>query len=267
MKDQDKLKIGIGFFGLPRASKVTLPSISKNIIIPAQEIGETIIRYHFYHQKHVHNPSRNENIELTPENYDLFDQFSGALENPEGVIERYGIERIKSYGDAWDNNYGSLRNLILQLHSLQQVTVELLKESPDIVIFARPDLTYHDSMSEEILSALNDGKSIARLPAWQWCGGYNDRFSICNKHAIRPYGLRLFQIDRYLDTYNRPLHSERLLRFALDSATIKVKPIQTRASRVRAGGVIQDEKFNNAVALRRIRWRIREIAKAVTLKI
>lgn len=267
MTNQDKPKIGIGFFGIPRASKITLPSILSNIIRPAQEIGETIIHYHFYDHRHVYNPGANENSELAPENYELFDQFAGVLESPEGVIERYGIERIKSYGDAWDNNYNSLKNLILQLHSLQQVTKALLEESPDIVIFARPDLTYHDSIANEITSILKDSKSVARLPAWQWCGGYNDRFSICNKHAIKPYGLRLSQIDRYLDTYNSPLHSERLLQFALDSATIRVKPIQTRASRVRTGGEIKNEKFNNAAALRRIRWRIREISKTITLKI
>jgi len=266
MTNQYNLKIGIGFFGIPRASKITLPSISSNIIRPAQEIGKTIVHYHFYDQQHVYNPGANENNELDPENYELFNQFAGALERPEGIIEKYGIERIKSYGDAWNNNYSSLKNLILQLHSLQQVTIALLEESPDIVIFARPDLIYHDSMANEITSIMKDSKSAARLPAWQWCGGYNDRFSICNKHAIKPYGLRLSQIDRYLDTYNTPLHSERLLQFALDSATIKIKPIQTRASRVRTGGAIKDEKFNNAATLRRIRWRIREISKTITLK-
>lgn len=266
MTNQDKPKIGIGFFGIPRASKVTLPSILQNVVRPAQEMGKTTIHYHFYNQKRVINPGTNENSELTPDNYTLFDPFQGVLENPEGIIERYKIDWIKTYGDAWDNNYSSLKNMILQLHSLQQVTEALLKESPDIVIFARPDLTYHDSMEKEMINILKDDESVVRLPAWQWCGGYNDRFSICNKHAIKPYGFRLLQIERYLHTYNTPLHAERLLQFALDSATIRVKPIKTRASRVRTGGKTKNEKFKDAAALRRIRWHIREMAKKIILR-
>lgn len=267
MPNQIIQKIGIGFFGIPRSSKTTLPSIIENVVRPAQRLGDTTVRYHFYDQNWVYNPSTNENNELSSENYSLFNQFEGVLENPSGILEVYGIDRIKKYGDAWGNDFHSLRNLILQLHSLQQVTQALLADSPDIVIFARPDLIYHDSLENMIALALSDSKPVARLPAWQWCGGYNDRFSICNRHAIKPYGLRIAQIDRYLETYNTPLHSERLLQFALDTALVSVKTLKARASRVRTGGIQKPEKFKSATALRRIRWHIREASKSIIIKI
>lgn len=264
----NKVKIGIGFYGLPRASAVTLPSIMENVVGPARELGETTIRYHFFHQDWVHNPSTAENAELADENYALFQEaFEGFLEPPAGVPERHGFEAIKHFGDAWDNDFLSLRNLLLQLHSLQHVTRQLLSENPDFVVFVRPDLKYHDSFAKELAAALADDQTVARLPAWQWCGGYNDRFCICGRQAIVPFGYRIEQIGRYLDLLKRPLHAERLLQFSLDTAGVKVHPIALRASRVRVGGDIRPEKFSSAVLSRRIRWRIREMLKSLLLRV
>lgn len=262
-----KVKIGIGFYGLPRASTVTFPSIMEQIIEPARELGETIIRYHFYHQDWVHNPSNHEDAELPLENYILFEEaFEGLLEVPDGIPEMHGFETIKRFGDAWNNNFLSLRNLLLQLHSLRNVTQQLLREDPDVVVFVRPDLKYHDSFAKELAAALADGQTIARLPAWQWCGGYNDRFCICSRQAIVPFGFRIEQIGRYLDLLHRPLHAERLLQFSLDTAGVKIRPVEMRASRVRVGGNIHPEKFRTAALSRRIRWRIRETLKFLLIR-
>lgn len=264
----DKFKIGIGFYGLPRASAVTLPSIMEHIIGPARELGETIIRYHFFQQNWVHNPSTHEDAALPPENYTLFTEaFEGTLEAPDGIPEKHGIEAIKHFGDAWNNDFQSLRNLLLQLHSLHHVTQQLLREAPDIVVFVRPDLKYHDSFAEELAAALVNGQTVARLPAWQWCGGYNDRFCICGRQAIVPFGYRIEQIGRYLDLLHRPLHAERLLQFSLDTAGVRVRPVALRASRVRVGGDVRPEKFGSAALSRQIRWRIREILKSLLLRV
>jgi hypothetical protein len=268
MSNMDKLKIGIGFYGLPRASAVTLPSIMANIIDPARGLSETIVRYHFFQQHCVYNPGTNENAELAVENFTLFQEaFEGFLESPGGIPEKRGFEAIKQFGDAWENQFVSLRNLLMQLHSLHHVTQQLLRETPDIVVFARPDLQYHDSFAKELASAIEDSQSVARLPDWQWCGGYNDRFCICGREAIMPFGYRIDSIGRYLDLLQRPLHSERLLQFALDTAGVRVHPVSLRASRVRAGGAVKQEKFRPAGMSRRVRWRIREMLKSVLLRI
>lgn len=260
-------RIGIGFYGLPRASDITFPSLREQIIEPAGRLGDVVIRYHLYKQERVFNPSTLENSALDETNYAPFTAYEGYLEGPEGVPESHGFEIIKRCGDAWHNDFMSLRNLLLQLHSLHHVTRQLLAYDPDVVVFARPDLLYHDSFADELAAALQDKASVARLPAWQWCGGYNDRFCIAGRAAIAPWGLRLEAIGRYLDLLEQPLHAERLLRFALDTAGIRVHPIALRASRVRVGGDIRPDKFGQAVLARRIRWRIREFLKYWLLRI
>lgn len=259
-------RIGIALYGLPRASAITLPSILDNIITPAGTLGETVVRYHLFRQQQVVNTHSGESGALDEENYRLFSRFEGVLEEPEGIPERHGLAAVQAFGDAWGNNFQSTRNLLLQLHSLHNVTQQLLAQAPDLVVFARADLLYHDSMAADIAAALADRRSVARLPDWQWGGGYNDRFCICGREAIVPFGQRLDLVGRYLDRLQRPLHSERLLQFALDSSGIAVKPVSLRASRVRLGGKVRDEKFRRAALARRLRWRLREWLKALLVR-
>lgn len=258
-------RIGIGFFGLPRASDICYPSIQEKLVNAASRLGDVSIRYHCYQQDRVLNPSTHENAPLELSNYAPFNELQGVLESPAGIPELRGFETIKSFGDAWTNDFVSLRNLLLQLHSLDHVTRQLIQVDPDIVVFARPDLLYHDDFEGVLTAALADDGSVARLPAWQWCGGYNDRFSIVGRYAISAYGSRIEAIGRYLEHLDKPLHAERLLQFALDAAAIKVRPVTLRASRVRVGGVIRQEKFDRAAIFRRIRWKLRETLKTLVL--
>ena len=256
-----KPKIAVAFYGLPRASSVTLPSIQANILEPAGQLGEVEVRYHFLKQAHIDNPSTGENSILPEDNYRLFESFAGELDTPEGIPERYGFERLKEFGDAWDNGFKSLRNLLLQLHSLKCVTSQVLEFAPDIVVFARPDLLYHDSFDVNLENALKGKSQQVSIPYWQWCGGYNDRFSIVGKEAIETVGYRIDMIDKYLMKLQRPLHAERLLQFAIDEAGMQVYPMSLRASRVRVGAHVHQEKFKKPALLRRIKWQFREACK------
>lgn len=254
-------KIAVALYGLPRASSLTLPSIQANILEPAKRLGELEVRYHFLEQRCVDNPSTGEDAALSLENYRLFEPFIGDLESPDGIPELHGFERIKVYGDAWDNGFKSLRNILLQLHSLKHVTTQVLDLGPDIVVFARPDLLYHDSFESDLRSALSGPKKLAYIPHWQWCGGYNDRFCIVGKEAIEAVGCRVNMIEKYLSELQRPLHAERLLQFTIDQMRVKVCPVNLHASRVRVGGIVHQEKFKKPALLRRIKWQIREACK------
>lgn len=256
-------RIGIVFYGLPRASQITLPSIFENIIDPAFKYGEVSIRYHLIKQQTVDNPSTYENSELKSENYDLFDQFIGETEVPNGIPERRGLSEIKLYGDAWSNEYKSLNNLLLQLHSLERATLQILETKPDIVIFARPDLLYHDSFESELARLVRSSETQLTIPNWQWAGGYNDRFCIASGDAINTVGLRVNLIADYLRVLQRPLHAERLLYFAVERDRIIVHPSPLRASRVRVGGEVKQEKFKTPALMRRIRWKLNRGKRAL----
>lgn len=256
-----KPKIAVALYGLPRASSVTLPSIMENILEPAEQLGRLEVRYHFLKQERIANPSTGENAALSAENYRLFNSFVGELESPEGIPERLGFQRIQEHGDAWANGFKSLRNLLLQLHSLKCVTAQVLELEPDIVVFARADLLYHNSFKQHLRTALEGKDQQIYIPNWQWCGGYNDRFAIVGKGAIETVGYRVDQIGQYLLKLHRPLHAERLLQFVIDKAEVQVFPVDLRASRVRVGDRVHREKFKRPALLRRIKWRLREASK------
>ncbi len=259
------MRIGIGFFGIPRDSAAAFPSIEENILRPAARLGEVTVRYHLYRQERVFNPRSREDAPLDPAQYRPFEAFPGETEKPEGVAEGEGLEALRARGDAWSDGAHSLRNLLLQLHSLSRVTAQLEAAGAEVVVFARPDLRYHHSFEPGLRATLGGSqRRVARLPFWQWAGGYNDRFAVCGREAFPAYGRRLEQAGPYLERHpGRPLHAERLLRFALDRALVAVRPLDVRASRVRVGGEEVREDFSRVQAGRIVRWWFREGGKAV----
>jgi hypothetical protein len=259
------MNIGIAFFGLPRNTDRTFSSIEEHILRPASQFGDIVPCYHFFNQTHVVNPRSLENAVLDFSQYLPFVKFQGVLENPEGIPEKCGLAAIAACGDAWRDDFKSLRNLLLQLHSLHQVTTQLETFLPDIVIYARPDLLYHNSFESDLKAMLTSiNKRAVRLPFWQWAGGYNDRFAICGKDAFAVYGKRIEQITAYLNAYSeKPLHAERLLRFALDKESVAVRPLNVQATRIRVGGNELQEDFSRVQTNRLIRWGVRESKKSV----
>jgi len=257
------MRIGIAFFGLPRNSDRTFASLEEQILAPAARFGEFFPCYHFYEQTEVINPRSGENGALNPRQYLPFRAFDGVLESPAGVPEAWGLTEIAAHGDAWGDDCRSLRNLLLQLHSLRMVTLRLQAAEPDLVLFVRPDLHYHQSF-EPALRAMSArlAPRTVWLPFWQWAGGYNDRFAICGRDAFMAYGTRILKIQEYLSAHpGRPLHAERFLRFALDREMIAVRRLDISASRVRVNGDEVSEDFSSVQLNRLVRWGGREVLK------
>lgn len=255
--------IAIGFFGLPRAMHLSMPGIRQHILEPAGRLGRVVTCHHLFQQDWVQNPRSGENLALDASNYGFFDPACGELEPPDGIPERAGLEALKQRGDVWEDGFVSLRNLLLQLHSLHRVTERMAALQPDIAVFVRPDLIYQDSLEAALRHMLQPGQAHSvSLPEWQWSlSGYNDRFAICGRHAMAAYGQRGSRLAEYLAASQRPVHGESLLRFALDTACLSVLPLATRASRVRANGEVRQENFSRPKWRRVMRWRLREQAK------
>lgn len=260
-----RMRIGVGFFGLPRSTPWTLPSFEQHLLEPARSLGDVEVRYHLYLQQRVVNSRSREDAVLPPDHYAAFAAWPGELESADGVAEASGLVHWSTYGDAYGDGFASLSNLLLQLHSLDRLTLQFDADPPDLVVFVRPDLMLHDSLADDMRETLARPVDTVRLPSWQWNGGYNDRYALCRREAFPVYGHRIRQIARLLDTRGGPLHAERLLRFALDAACVRIETTPVRASRVRVDGRVHPETFRRASVSRRVRAAIRGLAKRIVL--
>lgn len=237
-------EIAICFFGITRSLRHTMPSIEANVLTPARAQGRIRIYAHFFRQRHVRNLRSGENGAADPEEHHLLGCDWLRLEEPDACLSTWSFDTLKRSGDAWHDDFASLRNVVHQQHSLRQVTLAALADGAKVCLFCRPDLRYHDSLARPITRAIRSPNPLVQLPRWQaWEGGLNDRFALCSgEEAIRAYGTRIEQAANYC-ALRGPLHAERLLAYALREADIPVRRISTRAGRVRVDGHERHEDF------------------------
>jgi hypothetical protein len=262
-------RIAICFFGITRSLSHTLPSIEKNALRPARAAGTVRVYGHFFQQLSLTEVRSGESGTLDLDEHRLLHLEWLRLEEPDRCLSQWDFEALKRFGDFWNNEFRSLRNLVHQQHSLDLVTQAALADGAEVCLFLRPDLRYHDSLGPALARALRAaraGRNLVQLPDWQaWHGGYNDRFAVvAGQVAIAAYGRRAGRMGEFCAVTGRPLHSEQLLRFALDRAHVPVRTIRARASRVRLGGVEHAEDFQPAWVKKRDR-QIRRLKRACRL--
>jgi hypothetical protein len=245
------MKIAVCFFGITRSLTHTIGSIESNILTPARAHGDLRVFCHFYNQSHIASPRTGEHGVLDPEEYQLLRPDEVRLEQPDVYLNSDIAIDIRKFGDHYQNNFHSLNNLILQLLSLRNSWELAAPWTPDICIFARPDLYYHDDFSRYIsrpggaeIQLANWGNSFGGVRNDHLLFGRNDRFSICHEpRAMNAYGSRIEKARAYCSEYGHGLHSESFLRYALERDRIQVSFIPLRASRVRFGGKVHEENF------------------------
>ena len=265
------------FFGITRALEHTYPSISRNVLAPARSAAEAlggrlVVAAHLFEQERIENPRSGESAAAPRGEHRLLAADRLVLERAGGCLAARGHAALAAFGDFWEDGGASLRNLVHQLHSLDRVTDLAFEggEEPALVIFARPDLEYHDSLAPALEAAVRraragrPGAPRAWLPAWQAWHGRNDRFAICEPAAARAYGRRIARAGAFCASHG-PLHAERLLGAALREDGVRVARLGARASRMRVGGVRQAENFA-PIWQRRLRWHASNIAASLRLK-
>jgi hypothetical protein len=237
--------VAVCFFGITRSLTRTVPSIQTNVLGPATAMHQGAKTYgHFFQQAFIDNPRSDESGKMSLEEHQLLDFDKLDLEAPDACLDLRDFEGLKSFGSPWKDNFKSLRNLIHQLHSLNKVTEMALADGAELVLFARPDLTYHDSLADALRRANRQGRPLVQLPWWQPFGGLNDRFAVARgQGAIRAYGQRVKQLPAFCEAHG-PAHAESLLQFALDRAQVPVRTIGARASRTRIDGTSPEEPFD-----------------------
>lgn len=239
------MKIAVALFGIPRASTVALPTLLGTALAEAHSSGDLRIFHHLFLQNHIRNPRSQEDVALAPSAYAPFDAFDGEIEPPGECLKRWPVERLKAHGDYYNDGFGSVDNLIHQLHSLWRVTQRIEAWEPDVVLFLRPDLIYHDAIPVAWIEAALRSPRLVVVPDWQWWGGVNDRLAVCGRDSYAAYGRRIERAEHFCERKQQALHAERLLRFALHQAQLRLRTRPLRASRIRADGRVVPEKFNS----------------------
>lgn len=237
-------RIAICFFGITRSLSYTIRSIEENVLDPARRVGETRIFAHFFRQRQIDNPRSGEKGILPQDEHYLIRPDWLELEDPDRCLTKYAFEELKDFGDAWNDGGRSLRNLIHQLHSMHRVTQEAMKWQPDVIMFVRPDLLFHDSIGRA-LKVRRPMREEIYIPRWQnWHGGYNDRFAVCYSRRVADiYGNRVERVGEFCNIRGEPLHAERFLKYVLDSSNLQPRFMHVRASRVRLDGKVRSERF------------------------
>lgn len=238
------MAMAICFFGITRSLSHTITSIRQNVLAPARSKGGVRVYSHFFTQERIVNSRSGEDGPANTEEYRLLESDWLRLEEPESCLALWDFDGLKMHGDFWNTGFSSLRNLVHQLHSLDQVTKAALDDGATTCLFCRPDLRYHDNLAGPIRVALDARKPLVQVPYWQPWTGLNDRFALCSgRDAIEAYGMRIRQAHQFCEQTSSPLHSERLLRYAIQNAGIPVRTIGARASRVRLDGSQRYEDF------------------------
>lgn len=217
------------------------------------KLGEVRVFCHFYSQAVIDNPRSYECNVIVEPRWELLRPDVLKISEPDVDVDPEKTSKLLSYGDVYQDSGLSLRNLMHQLYSLKIVWAAAQEWAPDAVIFARPDLRYHDSAYSCVKRALQFLRPAVYTPRWQqWLGGSNDRFAICiGKKAAESFASRLDLASDYCNSENCEggLHAERLLLYSLLRSGCYNFSTNLTASRVRANGQTVVEDFADMSSL------------------
>jgi hypothetical protein len=257
------MRVAIAFYGITRSLRYTYHSIYENVIEPLRSTSDVRVYGHFYNIKNIINVRSGELCEADSSEYKLIDFDSLLIEEPEECLDRFDLSNIFRAKDPYCDDFKSISNLLHQLNSLDKVTALIAnKWEPDIVIFLRPDLIYHDSLFEAVSVIKDFSLNAIYLPRWQSWGGYNDRFAICTRKSYVAYGKRGCLVNEYIG-FGKLLYSELFLRYALNKSKVNVYGLQLEASRVRADGRLVDEVFLSTGVFKNFFIRLKLLLKSI----
>jgi hypothetical protein len=239
------MKITVALYGIPRCTRISAPSIETHLLEPLRSLGYVTVVHHLWKLDRVKSARSGENTALSEDAYAYFGRFAGLIEPAEAFEEGDAFKSWKQFGDPFNDNFGSLRNLMHQLQSLKRVTALVKKTNPDVVVFARPDLQYHDDISLSACRFVARNPKTCVVPIWNWWAGFNDRFAICGSAAFEAYGTRVERAIEFAQATGRSIHSESLVKYTLRRNRIWTFAIPLTASRVRADGTVRQENFNS----------------------
>lgn len=246
------MKIAIAFYGITRSLRYTIDSIERQIFVPARAAGQVKVYAHFFMQVRIDNPRTDEVGLLDTEEWQLLNADQVLLEPPDIELEDWYVSQLFPFGNAWEDQGQSLRNILRQLISLERVTRAIEADAgADVVVFVRSDLRYHDPFDFSAWASSVQPLTVI-VPFWQWSGGLNDRFAVCGCETYGVWGLRIQHALRFCRTKRRSFHAERLLMDVIKHSPVRFTVMPLRATRIRMNGGEAAETFHQVKVAKRI---------------
>lgn len=194
----------------------------------------------------VTNPRSSEHdVKVDWSMYKLLLPVSSEVEDADSVFDISVGRNMSEYlqhGDAWgEDHHTSLRNMLLQLHSLQRVyrlAQQASEKTPYMAYIAtRSDLWFFTTLN--VLHLLEASRASSRLftPDYDLYSGLNDRFAIGGPRAMQVYCSRTEQAREYAAIAN--LHAERFLKYTLEISNLDLRRTDIIFERVRSHGFMQ----------------------------
>jgi hypothetical protein len=249
------MKIAVCFFGITRNLREhTLDSIERHLFAPIAQRDPGFQRFaHFNQVRQLSNPRSGEsNVAIAQDQCRLLGCQAAAETDQDWLDTHLDYKTFEAFGDAWQDNFSSLRNLLRQLHSLNQVTELLLRSGQefDFVIYTRADLRF-----ERTVEIPRFRPRTLYTPWFGKSGGLNDRFGIGDLQTMVKYGQRGTMALQYCQETGRPLHAERLLGWCARKHHLRCADLTSiQFCRVRADGSIPAP---DRIVKYRLKYRIR----------
>ena len=252
-------------FGLPKFFRGrVLPLMTRKLIeqlpLPCDVFAHT------YDLTTTTNPrNRERDCALDPSEVEAAAPLAFELQSQDAVdaAQQAALERLKRFGDAWHNDFGSLRNVLREANSLARAyaLMEAAEEQAGtrygLVCCSRMDVLYVDKLptdcAAELRRALDgaDDPAVCFVPNFhEWrlslngisrTGGMNDRFAIGTRAAMRAYAAeRLDSFERFCEAKQLPLHTETFLQWHMRQKRADVRRMHFRLQRIRANGEVHD---------------------------
>ena len=164
------------------------------------------------------------------------------IESEKDFNENFDFKKFEKYGDTFNNNFVTLRNLLREIYSVQKV-YELIdkNEKYESVIMTRADLCFDKKIKNIKLDNSKDfiiTSKFNRSPM-----DLNDFFAIgSNVKALEIWANRLDYAEEYCENSElgalRGLHAESLVRYCVETYNIRNVLFDVKVDRVRADGKV-----------------------------
>lgn len=217
-------------FGLPRRFK-ELAYASLKVKVLDVLPGNVDIFVHTFDMKKFTNPRNKEkDVLLYPQDVYLLKgkiQITDVKEAEQQVEN--DLEGAKPFGDAWKNNFISLKNLFLQLYSIERA-YKLSQSTGKYYthyLFVRLDQLYLDAFPvNQILSESRN--TDAWVPSWGFPPprGENERFYVTTGNFSWPIANRRLFWRSFVADKKRPVHAEELLKYVLVRTGARISEIR-----------------------------------------
>jgi len=240
------MKIAVCFVGVTRNySKYTLDSIQRNLFDVVAKHDPHFKRFAHFNKLAVLNNerSRENNVALDQEDYKLLgcdevEQTDQAL-----VDQQIDFEYLKQFGNTWKDDFGTLKNVLRQMYSLNCVAdiVERQKTKFDLVIYSRICLKYYKPA--EIPRTIHP--RTLYTPWFERFHGLNDRFALGDQETMLLFMRRQSMARDFVAETGHPMGAENYLLWYAKKKGLATRHLTSmNFSRVRADGTEKAIKDN-----------------------